>query len=523
MGANIIFDAQLFSPDFPEEQECSIDVKGGLTTLAKLKIVQRDLDENPNGQPPLKVIATRANAVIIPLLENALRTVLAANGVDMDTGNAITDERLVEQARAMRPQAIAEYEKAMANASSTSGKEAEKFYAQSLQAQQAHILELDKVHQPPESQDLDFMFHYEPLQGEYVKTKQSIDSHPEQYAAHKDLIDRCYQTYLDANRRIADYGVRIVALKEQAKQAPNKGIREMLEKRATDLDTCEELDHLQSIAAQQYETIRYLTEGRPFSEEVQYMYKVLDEEYGIHSAQREQEKEELDIYSKWSEGQQEVFRSLSAEQKQSAMHISKKLTESAQLRSNVVQAHETQLENIRKDRRALKILLHGAQVNETGAPLNIEEGRHMLEDDQRIQAYLSDDPAISGPLLAPVVEEVLNYPYLEADMEKELKNHPAELHSFLEKNVYMQNMIQDHPEYFDTLPEETMERLKAAMNFGAAISVYVTALAAAQGVEFNSGALYGERTPVRVFRESMDMYRASYEAAKDAYRQASGG
>lgn len=523
VATNFNFDARLFSPDFPEEQECSIDVKEGLTTLAKLKIAQRELDENPNGQSPLKVIATRANSVIIPLLENALRTVLAANGVDMDTGNAITDERLVEQAREMRAQAIAEYEKAMANASSTAGEEAEKFYAQPLQEQQAHILELDKAHQLPESQDLDFLFHYEPLQEEYVKTKQSIDSHPEQYAAHKDLIDRCYQTYLDANRRIADYGVRILALKEQAKQAPNKAIRDLLEKRAADVDTCEELDHLQSIATQQYETIRYLTEGRPFSENVQYMYKVLDEEYGIHSAQREQEKEDMRFAAGWNEGQQEVFRSLSEAQRPTTLRISREVSKSAQLRSNVVQAHETQLENIRKDRRALKILLHGAQVNETGAPLNVEEGRHMLEDEQRIQAYLSDDPAISGPLLAPVVEEVLNYPYLEADMEEELENHPAELHSLLEKNVYMQNMIQDHPEYFDTLPEETMERLKAAMDFGVAISVYVTALAADQGVEFNSGALYGDLTPVRVFRNSMDMYQASYEAAKAAYRQATGG
>lgn len=60
VATNFNFDARLFSPDFPEEQECSIDVKEGLTTLAKLKIAQRELDENPNGQPPLKVIATRA-------------------------------------------------------------------------------------------------------------------------------------------------------------------------------------------------------------------------------------------------------------------------------------------------------------------------------------------------------------------------------------------------------------------------------------------------------------------------------
>lgn len=41
---------------------------------------------------------------------------------------------------------------------------------------------------------------------------------------------------------------------------------------------------------------------------------------------------------------------------------------------------------------------------------------------------------------------------------------------------------------------------------------------AAQGVELNSGALYGGLTPVQIFQNSMDMYRASCEAAKAVYR-----
>lgn len=252
------------------------------------------------------------------------------------------------------------------------------------------------------------------------------------------------------------------------------------------------------------------------------MHKVLEDEYSIHSPEREQKKEEVKTFSSWNEGQQEVYRSLSAEQKQTAMHISREVTGTAQRHGNVMRAYETQLEGSHKDMRVVKILLHGAQVDETGAPLNVEEGRHMLEDSQRIQSYLSNDPAVSGPLLASVVEEVLSYPYLDVDLKKELKSHPAELHAILDKNVYMQNMITDHPEYFNTLPEETMTRLKAAMNLGAIMSTYVIALSTAQGIEFNSGMMYEEFTPVKTLRNSMDIYRQTYEAAKAAYRQATG-
>ena len=147
----------------------------------------------------------------------------------------------------------------------------------------------------------------------------------------------------------------------------------------------------------------------------------------------------------------------------------------------------------------------------------------MMEDGQRIRAYLSNDPAVSGPLMASAVEEILNYPYLEADVEKELRERPAEFHSFLNRNVYMQNMIADHPEYFSTLPKETMDRLDAAMRFGVAISVYSAALAAAQGVEFNRGEMYEEQAPIGTFAAQLPMYRESYEEAKETYRQKTGG
>lgn len=59
-----------------------------MITLEKLRAVR----ENPGEDSPLTAIGIRTNATLIAPLENALRTVLAANGVDMDT--AVQDRML---------------------------------------------------------------------------------------------------------------------------------------------------------------------------------------------------------------------------------------------------------------------------------------------------------------------------------------------------------------------------------------------------------------------------------------------
>ena len=104
------FDAKLFSPDFPEEQECSIDVQKGMTTLMKLKKAKVDFDADHSGFDDFKIIASRSNFLLIDPLENALRTLLAANGIDMATGALIRDEQVVAEAQQMQREAIAAYE-----------------------------------------------------------------------------------------------------------------------------------------------------------------------------------------------------------------------------------------------------------------------------------------------------------------------------------------------------------------------------------------------------------------------------
>lgn len=171
-------DARLFSPDFPEEKECSIDVEKGLKTLAKLRLSVQKYRTDVRRHTQEANVAMKANERLIAPLEIALRTVLAANGVDMKTGAPITNPALVEQARILRAAAIRSYEKAVADIPQMLQEEAENYLAHDLEIEEREIERNDDEHRAEETMDLDFVFHYQPLEAEYVQLRGTIDAHP---------------------------------------------------------------------------------------------------------------------------------------------------------------------------------------------------------------------------------------------------------------------------------------------------------------------------------------------------------
>ena len=109
-----------------------------------------------------------------------------------------------------------------------------------------------------------------------------------------------------------------------------------------------------------------------------------------------------------------------------------------------------------------------------------------MEQDKRVMgAYLSHDPNVTAPVIEPIAREGIEFLYQAIDVEKEFLDHPSEFFTLLNRNVYMQNMIHDHPEYFDTLPEATMQKLQKAMDMGAFLSCYIVAPAGTYGINFN--------------------------------------
>lgn len=489
------FDAKLFSPDFPEEQECSIDVKKGMTTLMKLKKAKADFDADHSGLDDFKIIASRTNFLLMDPLENALRTLLAANGIDMATGALIKDEQVVAEARQLQRQAIATYEKAMANVSSTFGDVMEEHFADRLAEKKAQNESADKemlkgYHIEEYTDDLDFTPDYYEVAQEIVKLRKSIDSHPEQYAAHKEAIDQSYQLYLDAHKRLSDIGRYQKCLSDVAQShGLNSPLGIRITERVERIANSPEKEHMEYVAAQQYELIRFLLEGRPFDDKMQYMYKVVEEQFGIQTEQRAYQKHEQEIYATLDEDQKDVVNSMYPEQRMKLFQTIETLQEHRKNLNASLNTMNPLLEKSTKDQRALLHLVHGAKLDANGDPVNEEERGYLQEDQRRIRAYLSNDPAVSGPLLEPIVEQVLNYPYLEVDIAGELRENMLEFGTLLDRNVYMQNMIADHREYFNTLPKETMDKLNDVMTLGALMSTMVVAMSSAQGLHFDLGSV----------------------------------
>lgn len=479
-------DARLFSPDFPEEQECSIDVEKGLKTLAKLRLSVQKYQNDVQRHTQEANVAMKANERLIAPLEIALRTVLAANGVDMKTGAPITNPAVVEQARTLRAAAIRSYEKAVADIPQMLQEEAEKYLAHDLEVEERKIEQNDDEHRAQETMDLDFVFHYQPLEAEYVQLRGTIDAHPAEYAAHQAVVDQCYQRYLDANRQIAAYGRRILALNNQAGGRAAVGrVRSWLRERATQLQKSPELENLQTLAAQQRAIIRYLVEGRPFAEEFTYLYKVLADEYGIQTEARQQEQQEHDLLMGMTRGQKQVYDGIPMEQRQQAVRTVRKLHQIKTEKETSLDHLREQIEGSKMDMRALKILWHGYRADANGEPIDAQQRAYMQADEAFTRAYLTNDPAQTGPLLQPVIQRMLEFPSKYQDWEKAFWEHPEEVYEVLNQNVYFEHVVHDHPEVFSTMPEETMQKLDQSMRFGAQLCVYVVALAQSHGINFN--------------------------------------
>ncbi len=479
-------DARLFSPDFPEEKECSIDVEKGLKTLAKLRLSVQKYRTDVRRHTQEANVAMKANERLIAPLEIALRTVLAANGVDMKTGAPITNPALVEQARILRAAAIRSYEKAVADIPQMLQEEAENYLAHDLEIEEREIERNDDEHRAEETMDLDFVFHYQPLEAEYVQLRGTIDAHPAEYAAHQAVVDQCYQRYLDANRQIAAYGRRILALNNQAGGRVAEGrVRGWLRDRATQLQQSPELENLQTLAAQQREMIRYLVEGRPFSEPFTYLYKVLADEYGIQTEARQQEQQEHDLVMGMTRGQKRVYDGIPMEQRQQAVRTVRKLHQ-------IKTEKETSLDHLRElikdskmDMRALKILWQGYRADANGEPIDAQQRARMQADEAFTRVYLTNDPALTGPLLQPVIQRMLEFPSKYQDWEKAFWEHPEDVYEVLNQNVYFEHVVRDHPEVFSTMPEKTMQKLDQSMRFGAQVCAYVVAIAQSHGISFN--------------------------------------
>lgn len=543
-------DANLFTPNFPEEMLCSIDVKKAMHTLDLLRARSaRWYDENnlrremsPSSSDEIAdYLLDMRNETYIPVLENVLKRVLQANGVDLATGQPVGAagdaddpiEESEEYTQALREEAGREiqiYRDTVLNKEISVGREAEMLFQEELnQLRVAHRMESTGGLAPEETRDLDFVFHYKELEQEYLRLRRTIEENPEGYALHKESIDRRYQIYMDAQKEIADYGERIFALTQRAQMMTQGKVSNYLREQASALVQCAELDHLQSIATQQLMAIRFLVADKPFPEEMAYMYRVMEEEEGIYTTEREQQKEEYLRFQELDADQKVVMRKSDAKHQRIAFHA----VDEIQRRHKAVKAVERKNyykwadmdhrpKEERKDLRAMMCLVHGAQLNANGEPLDAEQEQYLREDEKMMDAYLSGDVERVRPYLDKAVQDVLDFPYWTVDVEKELAERPAELMHALDINCYIQNMRANYPAYFEALPQERKDRIFDMMTLGAAFTSLLLAFAGSIGVELNEGRIYDSTLGTTLFRDSIPERQAEFERLKSSIPQTYG-
>lgn len=520
LGGSYNFDARLFSPDLPEEKPCAVDIKKGMTTLAKLKLARRDAEENGAPANDFLYIASHANFTLIEPLETALRTVLAANGVDMDTGRPLMDAQRVAEAAAMRTQAVEAYEKAMAGIGDVLGDMLEERLADQLAEQRAQREQASRESRDERTADLDFVFHYAPEEEEFIKVREAIDAHPEAYTRHRAAIDQRYQQYLDVQRSMAEYGRRIYALEALSMQTEDANLRAQLKKRSNALANSDVLDHLQSLATQHSEAIRFLAAGRPFSDSMQYMYRVMEEEYGIQTETRDAQKQELAFYRTLDEEQQAAMRQLPLDRRATATRMVIALRDRRAAHNNSVGDNGARITAAQKDGRALRGLLQGTHLNENGEPLTEADAQALRHDRALIEAYISGDVARVTPFLDPIIEHVLNFPYETIDLERETLQNPAYMMQIMNQNVYMQNVRRDNPAYFERMPQAKQDYLEACMRVGCTVSCLMVAYMGRYGVEGNSSSFTRELPEAETSAMQIEIATAHFNMHVEALRRA---
>lgn len=573
-GPSSDLDPNLFTPALQEDLVCSVDVKRAMRTLAVVKAraarwydAEDNLREDLLQGDPERVadyLLDMRNKSCADDLEYALKQVLANNGVDFETGKALqeqkpapepmvlsqetaeynddgmmemrafrsgheteTVQRLTVVSREEMEQAIRNYKESVYSPEYDPQEEAEAFYRDELDEMIAqHKAESTGALAPEETKDLDFVFHYKALEDEYIELRNIIDSHPEEYARHKESIDKKYHDYVNAQKELTHYGERIFALQAKSYSFSKDGrVRKLLQGRASRLQQSDEVDQLASFATQQMMAIRFMLAGKPFPPGMEYMYRVMEEEEGISTEEYEAHKEDYAFFQELDEKQKANIRRMDPKEQREAILCCKKIRKYVD--GVVVSIHQDERTATAanaageksKDMRALRWLLHGAELNADGEPADAEQAQYLQEDAKLIDAYLSGDVEQMRPYLDKLVEEILSFPYLTVNIEKEMRERPVETWVLLNQNCYLQNVRSDYPAYFNALPEEVRERIGDVMELGTHCGGLANVATGAIGVDVNYGNIIDSVSVTDMFKETMQTQKVKLETERAKYRE----
>jgi hypothetical protein len=173
------------------------------------------------------------------------------------------------------------------------------------------------------------------------------------------------------------------------------------------------------------------------------------------------------------------------------------------------------------DGRVVRAFARGYETDRNGEPLTETDRINKEADETFVREYFDPDQAVRARQLDRMTDEVLSIEIGEREMTEEyIRDHGAEMKLLADKACYLENAMDANKAYFDSLPPEKAELLKAVKALSVALVGLYQAVYGAWGVHYNVGRLIGSRETgyIDKSRASLDFMRANCAAALASYR-----
>jgi hypothetical protein len=526
-------DADMFDKPFAEGADTAFDVKDAMARNKAMKDILSRFDALAPDEAAAVSLSTQARMAELRVMqasfEGAVRTVLAANGVDFDTGGPLSAEQTA-RAKTQKAAATAAFREIVANRNEAlldnlanlSEAEAQAKYDEQITEERVNQEENYNVHGLP------FTITYEPTLEEFAKVKNGIDANPENYGAHREAIDRMLSEYLDICNRMSDISRRGKAYSDLGEDAQANGDYDLyrqyndLAERCNNDPSVGEMNLRRGVLAT---LMRYLTEGRDPGES--WLHVTLEDEFGIVTEERRQQKEAVDVLDAMEEQNRQTEAELAERQERQRMleeelpycdehcfAMSDAIKRMGDRKNQAMNDANAAIQGapVRVDQRMLKVFCQGYDVGSDGEPVSREDTDRKTKDMQFISDYCSGNAERRRPHLYNAMDRILKIARSVSPAmltEDYMTDNAAQMKEMCDRLYYFENIMQENRAYFDNLDPAYKKVINAAYIMATSFVGYTTAAFNARGIDINRGRFYGEEESPIVMnaRESVDTFR----------------
>jgi hypothetical protein len=524
-------------------QDTSFDVKAAMTQKRRMKDAldqyQEKLDRGEEVHPGMRARA-EALKVLHDSLEDTLQTVLLANNLfyDKDQG-LISDPSIlfdVISAREEQAEKIRNYQKIALSHNDRILNNLEAYTQDKLQLEYNKVLEDDKTfmffdrdeqEDARALQDVPFTFQAVSLgrRDEFIRIRRNIDTNPDRYEAHKDVIDRIVAEYLSVQKTYQDRtrtGRAYVWLGgEEYVTTGNAQLNKMYNDLANRILGTKEMAVMHDRTTALADMLDYLLLGVRANESPGVMDIALEREFGVLTEERKNQLESVATAEAMEAKQRELEEGQAAAAQRRQEYIERMKVEApytdpqaldiaAAIRHRERMFHNAdadyqklgikEAEGVKKvDGRTLRLFERGYNVDQDGEPVTDVDRKNKDADMAFVADYMSGDLERIRPHLDRLTQEMLTYDIREDMLTDEYQNdHAVEQHDIVNKMYYFENVVNLNPEYYMNLPQSTAALIRHRFLLFSAYAYVQMNVVGRRGVVVNNGALIKPDDPVSV-------------------------